>query len=152
MSKSLLTVCAFGLLLSAASAQDAEEEWKAWKERSVLKREITRLVPSGKTRPVWFLSGAWAADCSSWDIEVRTTRKPEHGTVEIVPHLQIGNFAKESLSAHCNGKKISGLTVNYKSSREYVGPDEFELLVMWPGSSGASDTRHSEIHFKMNVR
>ena len=109
MRKFLLTVSALGLLLSFASAQDAEEETKAWKERLV-KRDVTRYVPSGKTRTVWQLGGVYT-DCSPWiDIEVRTTKKPEHGTVEVVPHKWIFNFGKESEIAKCSGKNCLVLT------------------------------------------
>jgi hypothetical protein len=148
MSKFLLTtVCAFGLLLSFASAQEAEEELKAWKE-GLVKREINRNVPSGKTWTVWWLAGAYA-DCSPMEPEVRTTKKPEHGTVEMVSDVKISNFGKESGIAQCNGKKIRGLNVNYKSSGGYTGSDEFDLLVMWPpvGATGSSHGRDWEMHF-----
>ena len=73
MSKFLITVCAFGLLLSFASAQEGEEEFKAWKERLV-KREINRYVPSGKMRTVWWLVGAYA-NCSPFtDTDDKETR------------------------------------------------------------------------------
>jgi hypothetical protein len=152
MSKVLLTACALGLLLSPVFAQDPEEEFKAWKE-GLVKREMNRNVPSGKTRTLWFLQGAYP-DCSPWrDIEVRTTKKPEHGTVDIVPDEWISRFAKESTEAKCTGKKLPGLKVNYKSSGGYTGPDEFDLLVMWPfGGGGASHGRDWEMHFKINVR
>jgi hypothetical protein len=137
--------------LSFASAQDAEEEFKALKE-GVVKREINRNVPSGKTWTLWFLAGV-DADCSPWREEARTTREPEHGTVEIVSAVKVGEFAKESGVAHCNGKKIPGLDINYKSSRGYTGPDEFDLLVMFPfGKAGSSRGREWEMHFKINVR
>ena len=109
MSKFLLTtVCLLGLLLSSASAQEGEEEFKAWKEKLV-KRDITRYVPSGKTRPLWFLVGAYA-DCSPFtDIEARTTKKPEHGTVEIVSDVKAPRQLRKGQSrvAHCNDKKTA---------------------------------------------
>jgi hypothetical protein len=152
MSKFLVTACAFGLLLSFASAQEAEEELKAWKE-GLVKREINRNVPSGKMWTVWWLAGA-NAECSPWiDVEVRTTKKPEHGTVEIVSDERIANFGKESGVAHCNGKKMPGLSVNYNSSGGYTGPDEFDLLVMLPSSgAGSSRGRDWEMHFNITVK
>jgi hypothetical protein len=117
----------------------------------LVKREVNRNVPSGKTWTVWFLAGA-NADCVPWREEASLTKKPEHGTVEIVPFVGVGNFAKESgLADKCNGKKLPGLNVNYKSFRGYTGPDEFELFVMLPGG-GAARGRDWEMHFKINVR
>jgi hypothetical protein len=156
MSKLLLMVAAsIGLFLSSASAQDPEEELKVWNEKLV-KREITRYVPSGKSRLVFFLGGA-DPDCSPWGskTEVRTTKKPEHGTVKIVPGVAVMDFGKGSLIAHCTGKKMPVLDINYQSFPKYTGPDEFELLVMWPAedrTAGSSHGRHSEMQFKMNVR
>jgi hypothetical protein len=101
MSKLLLAVCAFGLLLSPASAEEASMN----EPEALVKKAATRYVPSGIVRTLWFLHGAYA-DCSPWDsIEVRTTKEPEHGTVEIVPSEGFGQFANNSVSAKCNGKK-----------------------------------------------
>ena len=137
MSKFLLTtVFAFGLLLSVASAPEA----------ALVKRNATRYVPSGIQRTLWFLHGA-NPDCSPIDsIEVRTTKEPEHGAVEIVPGQGFPAFPRDNVRFKCNEKKISGLNVNYKSSDKYVGPDEFDLLVLWPTG------RAWEMHFNMIVR
>jgi hypothetical protein len=122
----------------------------------LVKQEINRYVPSGKSRLLYFLGGA-NSDCSPWgsNTEVRTTKKPEHGMVEIVLGHAVMDFGKESKIAHCTGKKMPVLNVNYKSFPGYTGPDEFELLVMWPVSdagSGSSHGRHSEFHFNINVK
>ena len=58
----------------------------------------------------------------------------------------VRQFANNSVSAKCNGKKISGVNVNYKSSGGYLGPDEFDLLVLWPQGFAW------EMHFNMIVR
>ena len=149
MGKFLVTASALGLLLSFASAQDAEEEFKVLKE-GVVKREINRNVPSGKTWNVWFLVGA-DDNCLALREEARTTKEPKHGTVEIVSTVKVTEFAKEGPAAKCNGKKMRGLDINYKSSRGYTGPDEFDLLVMLPfGKAGSSHGREWEMHFKFN--
>ena len=57
-----------------------------------------------------------------------------------------GQFANTSVAAKCNGKKTSGVNVNYKSSGGYLGPDEFDLLVLWPNGFAW------EMHFNMIVR
>jgi DNA invertase Pin-like site-specific DNA recombinase len=57
-----------------------------------------------------------------------------------------GNAAKDSVRANCNDKKIRSLNVSYKSFGGYLGPDEFDLLVLWPSG------RAWEAHFKIIVR
>ena len=78
--------------------------------------------------------------------DVKTTKEPEHGTVEIVPAENFSTFAKDNVSFKCNARKMSGFNVNYKPSEEYRGPDEFTVLVLWPNGYA------SEAHFKMVVR
>jgi hypothetical protein len=62
----LTTVCAFGLLLSVASAEEAEKELQ--------KFEFTRWVPTGTKRTIWFLYGA-NPDCSPWDFGLHPVPK-----------------------------------------------------------------------------
>jgi hypothetical protein len=102
MSKLLLTVCAFGLLLSFASAEEAPE--------GLQKGKLTRFVPSGMNRTIEFLYEA-KPDCSAMDesIEVRTTKAPEHGAVEIVPSYNFPNFARDNIRFKCNERKMRGL-------------------------------------------
>jgi hypothetical protein len=111
------------------------------------KGKLTRFVPSGMNRSIEFLYAA-KPDCSPMDdsIEVRTTKAPEHGTVEIVPIENFPNFARDTTRYKCNERKVRGLSVNYKSSEGYVGPDEFDILVLYPGGFGR------EIHFNIVVR
>jgi hypothetical protein len=142
MSKSVLTVGAFGLLLSFASAEEAP----VLKDEALTKRAATRYVPSGITRTLWFLYAA-KPDCSLMgSTEVRTTKEPAHGAVEIVPTEDFPTFARDNVRFKCNDKKIRGLNVDYKSAEEYVGPDEFDLLVLWPGGNAW------DMHFNIIVR
>jgi hypothetical protein len=151
MSKFLVTVCAFGLLLSFASAQEPSVKEptpdELWAKEGLRKSDVTRYAPSGKSRTVWFVHGA-NTDCSPMlgSTDVKTTKAPEHGTVEIVPAENFSNFAKDNVRFKCNARKMSGFNVNYKSSEEYHGPDEFTVLVLWPNGYA------SEAHFKMVVR
>jgi hypothetical protein len=87
-------------------------------------------------------------DCSplDGDIEVRTAKQPEHGGVEIVAGDRFPNFAKDNVRAKCNAKKLRGVIVNYKSSGGYVGPDGFDLLVLYPTGFAR------EVRFNINVR
>jgi hypothetical protein len=66
-------------------------------------------------RTVWWLVGA-NPDCSPWiDVEVRTTKKPEHGTVEIVvSDEKITNFGKESEIAHCIPNTVDGVDERFR--------------------------------------
>jgi hypothetical protein len=148
MSKFLLAVavCAFCLPLSFASAAEEEEAMKAFGTEGLRKYDLTRYVPSGKSRTLWFLAGV-NRDCSVQDeLEVKTTKAPEHGTVEIVPGENFPAYKKESALFKCNEKKIRGFNVNYKSAQKYVGPDEFELLVLYPNGYA------QEVRYTMVVR
>ena len=67
--------------LQQAAAQDPE----AFVKVGLRKYDLTRHVPTGTSRTIWF---AYAAnpDCTSQEtIDIRTTKEPEHGTVEVVP-------------------------------------------------------------------
>ncbi len=148
MKTLLLTGCAFGLLLSSASAQETLTDTELWRRDGLVKKHWQRFVPSGKSRMVGFFTGA-NADCSVWDLkamDVQTTNAPEHGTVEIVPGESFTTFAKDGLASHCSGKKYRGMAVNYKSSSGFTGIDEFEVFVMSPNGWA------SEVHFKMHAR
>jgi hypothetical protein len=111
------------------------------------KGKLSRFVPSGMNRTIEFLY-LTKPDCSPMDdsIEVRTTKAPEHGAVEVVPTEDFPNYARDATRYKCNERKVRGLKVNYKSSEGYVGPDEFDLLILYPGGFGR------EIHFNMVVR
>jgi hypothetical protein len=148
MRKSLLTIaCAFGLLFSSfASAQEKEPtDAEIVAKEGMVQKEVNRFVPTGKKISIYVLGGAHP-DCTSWESEVQTTKAPKHGTVEITPAEHVVSYAKDSPQARCNGKKVQVGFVNYKSSGDYKGPDEFDLFVMWDNGTA------SELHFKMSVR
>jgi len=91
MSKFLLTVCAFGLLLSFAFAEEKSPEQHREESNQMLgvegvqKMELTRVVASGINQRIYFFY-AVHPDCFASDINIRVTKQPEHGTVE--PRLQ----------------------------------------------------------------
>lgn len=146
LSKFLITVSAFGLLVSVAKAQEPTKEEASEASAGMKKVEATRHVPSGAKRTIYFLSGA-NPDCSPYEgIEVRKTKEPEHGTIEVVPSDGFPNFAKENARFKCNDKKIRGLKVNYKSSGDYVGPDGFVLFVMYPDGFAREINMHVSVH------
>jgi len=147
MKKFLLTACAFGLLLSSAVAQDEAKE-EAWRTEGVQRVDFTRFVSSGKKFTLDF-AYALNPDCSqleSGPIEIKTTTEPTHGTIEIVPGDRFPNYAKTNVRFKCNEKRTRGLLINYKSTGGYVGPDTFEILVLYPTGYAR------EVHYNVNVR
>jgi hypothetical protein len=132
MSRFLITVCAFGLLLSFASAEEASVNEQSFVREGLRKTDLTRYVPSGISRTIWFVYAA-NPDCSSQgSIEMRTTKEPAHGAIEVVPGEGFVTFETESYRKNCGGKKLRGLSVNYKSSGGYVGSDQVVILALFP--------------------
>jgi hypothetical protein len=152
MSKFLLTVCAFGLLLSSAFAQEKSPE-QLREERSHIfgiegqeSQTFTRVVASGAKQRIGFYT-ALNPDCSaSGDVNVRVTKQPEHGTVETTATTLFPGYPKENIRSKCNQHKVKGTLVNYKAAEKYTGNDEFDLLVLFPGGYAW------EHHFDMRVR
>jgi len=95
MSKFLITVCAFGLLLSAASAQ---QQWTDEELREGVQRtEYTRQVPSGAKRTLENL-GVLNPDCSVPEgYEAKVTKQPEHGSAEIVSTQSFPQYPKDNV-------------------------------------------------------
>jgi hypothetical protein len=152
MGKFLLTVCAFGLLLSPAFAEDKTPE-RLREERSHIfgiegqeSQSITRIVASGAKQRVDFYASL-NPDCSATgDVHVRVTKQPEHGTVETVATTDYVHYPKENIRSKCNQHKVKGTLVNYKAAEKYTGSDEFDLLLLFPGGVAW------EIHYNISVR
>ena len=135
MKNLLLTVVAFGLLSSPAFAQEGLE-----------KKQFTRVVLSGTNQRIGFFH-ANNPDCSaSGTVNLRVTKQPEHGSVEITPTINFPSYPKEHVRFRCNEHKVRGSQLNYKSAEKYVGSDELELLVLWPTGLGW------EVHYNVSVR
>jgi hypothetical protein len=110
------------------------------------KTDLTRYVPSGKSRTIWFVYAA-NPDCSSQgDIEMRTTKEPAHGAIAVVSGEGFVSFESESYRKLCGGKKLRGLNVNYKSSGGYVGSDQAVILALFPKGYAW------EAHFDISVK
>jgi len=124
MSKLLLTVCAFGLLLSSAFAQERTPE-QLREERSHIfgiegqeSQRLTRVVASGAKQRMNFYASL-NPDCSATgDVNVRVTKQPEHGTVETVATTDYIHYAKENIRSKCNQHKVKGALVNYKAAEK----------------------------------
>lgn len=136
MKNLLLTVLAFGLLSSSASAQ----------QEGLEKKQLTRVVASGtNTRIVFF---TWTnPDCTAiGNVNVRVTKQPERGTVETVATTNFPGYPKEHVRFKCNDHKVRGVQLNYKSAEKYVGDDALDLLVLFPNGFAW------EVHFDVSVR
>jgi hypothetical protein len=152
MSKFLLTVCAFGLLLSFAFAQEKSPE-QLREERSHIfgiegqeSQTFARVVAAGTKQRMNFYASL-NPDCSATgDVNVRVTKQPEHGTVETVATTDYTYFPKENIRSKCNQHKVKGTLVNYKAAEKYSGKDEFDLLILYP------DGFARELHYDMTVR
>ena len=152
MSKLLLTVCAFGLLLSSAFAQDKSPE-QLREERSRIfgvegqeSQTFTKFVASGAKQRINFYV-ALNPDCTaSGDVTVRVSKQPEHGTVETVATTDYIHYAKENIRSKCNQHKVQGALVNYKAAEKYTGNDEFDLLILFPAGTAW------EVHYDISVR
>ena len=152
MSKFLLTVCAFGLLLSFAFAQEKTPE-QLREERSHIfgidglqTETFSRFIAAGAKQRMGFYVDI-NPDCSAvGDINVRVTKQPEHGTVETTTSTDYVHFSKENIRSKCNQHKVKGMQVNYKAAEKYTGKDEFDLLILYP------DGLAREHHFDISVR
>jgi hypothetical protein len=152
MSKFLVTVCAFGLLLSPAFAEDKtpeqlrEEGNYIFGHEGLQKHQFTRVVPSGTDQRIGFFT-ALNPDCTtSGDVSIRITKEPEHGAVKITTATNFPGYPKENLRNRCNQHKVKGMQINYKSAEKYIGDDALELLVLFPAGFAW------EIHFDVSVR
>jgi hypothetical protein len=134
MKTLLLIILAFGLS-SSAFAQEGLE-----------KKQFTRVVPSGKNQRIGFYTHLNPDCTTSGATDIRITKQPEHGSVEITPTINFPSYPKEHVRFKCNEHKVRGLQLNYKSAEKYVGSDEFELLVLWPTGFAL------EVHYDVSVR
>src|SRR5215471_18131211 len=148
MSKFLLTVCAFGLLLSFAFAEEKSPEQHREESNQIglQKMNWTRVVASGIIERIGFFY-AVNPDCSaSGDINIRITKQPEHGTAETAAATSFPNFERENIRYRCNQHEVRGQQLNYKSAEKYIGSDTLELLVLLPGGFA------QEVHINIDVR
>jgi hypothetical protein len=138
MSKFLLTVCAFGLLLSSAFAEEKSREQYREEQSHIFgiegqaSQSFTRTVASGTKQRIGFYFSL-NPDCSATgDVNVRVPKQREHGTAETVATTDYPYFSKENIRSKCNQHKVKGTLVNYKAAEKYTGNDEFDLLVLFP--------------------
>jgi hypothetical protein len=147
MSKFLVTVCAFGILLSSAFAEEKsreqlrEESNQLFGVEGVQRIELNRMIASGTKQQIGFFSSL-NPDCSaSGDVTIRVTKQPEHGTVDVITAMSFPGYPKDSDRYKCNQHRVKGMQINYKSAEKYVGDDAFDLLVLFP-SGNAWEARY----------
>jgi hypothetical protein len=150
MSKFLLAVCAFGLLLSSAFAEEKSpgqpREESNQSVQPLPKVNWARIVASGTNQRIGFFY-AVNPDCSAnGDVNIRVTKQPDHGAVETAAATDFPSFERENIRYRCNQQKVRGQQVNYKSTEKYTGSDTLELLVLFPGGFG------EEVHINIDVR
>jgi hypothetical protein len=152
MSKFLLTVCAFGLLLSSAFAQEKtqeqlrEEKGIIWNHDGVKQEQFTRMVVSGTKSRIGFFHFL-NPDCSARnDINVRVAKAPEHGTIDTGIATDYAYYRKDQIRFKCNQHKVRGTEIKYKSAEKYIGSDEAEVTVIF------GDGFAWEVHYDIKVR
>jgi hypothetical protein len=142
----LLAVCVLGLLSPSAFAQDRSPEQRREDGRGLRQERVTRDIPSGTSWRIGFFT-ALNPDCtSSGNVNIRVTKQPEHGSTETTTATNYPAYPKANLRARCNEHKVRGVQVNYKSAEKYVGSDELELLILFPGGFAW------EVHYDIEVR
>jgi hypothetical protein len=139
----VLPACALALLTSVAFADDWTKEET---EAGLKKIETTRHVPSGKQRALTFLAYL-NPDCTVVDgMDIKKTKEPEHGMVEVIADDGFVSYVAGSIRAKCNEKKVKGLTLTYKSALQYKGPDSFEVLELTPSGFARQTTFKVIVH------
>jgi hypothetical protein len=130
MIRCVLT-CILMLIAGSALAQVSVAEERFVTE-GLKHFDYTRYVPSSVKRTIGFIYGA-QIDCTAMTgMEVKITKEPQHGTVEIVPGEMFPNFAKDNPRSKCNVKKQKGMLLNYTAEKGYTGTDTVEVFVMFP--------------------
>ena len=140
MKNLLLTVLAFGLLSSSAFGEEQP------RQEGLETKQFNRVVASGAKQRIGFFYAVHPDCTASGDVNIRVTKQPEHGSTETATAINYPNFPKENIRSKCNDHKVRGMQVNYKSAEKYVGSDELELLVLFPGGFAW------EVHLNIDVR
>jgi|SRR6516162_1472042 hypothetical protein len=156
MKKALLAGIAVLLLVTGAAHADVadkpvsaqqkakKEANEDWVKYGIKIQELARYVISGKSIVLYFEHGV-DLNCSPGEFNIRVLKYPEHGTVEFVPADGPAAFPEDNPRSKCNGKKVKGIKIIYKSSPEYTGPDVIHLI------SYAESGLALETHWKLNV-
>jgi hypothetical protein len=144
MRRLLLAVLAIGLLSSTTLANEewTEEETNA----GVKKMEFVRYAFAGVTMKLQYLY-ALDLDCSTFDgYEYEITKRPEHGTAEIVTQTFFPMYPKGNPRFRCNENKVDGFMLTYTPKVGYKGPDSLTYTMIGPSGLAWEKT------YNFNVR
>ena len=101
-------------------------------QEGLQKHRWTRFVPSEANQRIGFYY-ALNPDCTSQGtVNIRITKQPQHGAVNIAAATLFPSYSKENLRYKCNQHKVKGMEIHYKSAGKYTGNDALELLVLFP--------------------
>jgi hypothetical protein len=93
--------------------------------------QITPITaPIGQSSAVNF-SVSVNAECVSDGLPtVRITKKPEHGSVQVIERTDYARFSQARLLPTCGTRKVPGMVVVYTPGKYYLGSDllEFETI------------------------
>jgi hypothetical protein len=137
----LCSMLVFGLLCAPPSmAQEGAPETITMPKPL----SISRFIPTGEERTVGFVASLFP-DCTSRG-PIVARKPPAHGAMTFGNATSFPNYNATSPLSWCNGKKASGLNIDYKSEDGYVGPDGVDIFMMFPDGSAA------EWHYLILVR
>ena len=110
------------------------------------KHQFTRFVASAANQPIGFFH-ALNPDCTNaGPVNIRITKQPEHGAVNVAAATGFSGYAKDNLRYKCNQHRVKGMQINYKSTGKYIGGDAVEALVLFP------DGFAWEVQYEISVR
>jgi hypothetical protein len=136
MSKLLITICAFGLLLASAFAQDKspeqlrEERARIFGVEGQESQTFTRVIDSGAKQRIGFYASLNPDCTATGDVTVRVTKQPEHGTVETLARTEYAHYPKENIRSkrHC---PVDGHHQTNRAMPEPITIVRPETVVRW---------------------
>jgi opacity protein-like surface antigen len=156
MKRFVFAALALALLSSPVSAaqwteeelKNAPEKWTPQEMTSGTKKyEFTRHVLSGSATNLVFLVPLNLSCGTRGGYEIQITKEPEHGTAEVVSATEFYKAPPDNNTfAHCNGKKVNGIAVTYKSTNGYQGADDLEVLELGPLGFAVERIIHVNVH------
>ena len=87
------------------------------------------------------LRRAWSTnpDCTgAGSVTMRLSGAPQHGRVTFTRGGVFPNFPASNVRAHCNTRRVPGITAHYTAQRGYSGPDSASIEIFFPDGSAVS--------------
>jgi hypothetical protein len=131
----------FTMMLLARAAFAAQEPKESAADAGAASPPVIRkVVPSGEERNISFLA-ALTPDCATMGrIVVRTLEEPRHGAIRFEAGSSYPVFTTDNPRSNCNNQMVAGTKLFYASGANWVGDDQFRILVIYPDGS-AEDVR-----------